>query len=329
MAAPDLPGEFEIIARYFVPLAATEPLAFGLTDDAALIRPTAGCDLVVTTDGMVSGVHFFPDDPPARVAAKLLRVNLSDLAAMGARPRGYVLVSAWPGDITTAWIEDFVAGLAADQARYGIALLGGDTVRTPGPLSLTVTAFGEVESGRALRRNGARPGDAVFVSGSIGDAGLGLSIRRGGLVGLAAGDRDFLLQRHQLPEPRLELGRELIGIASAAIDVSDGLVADLGHICDTSGVAAVIDLAQVPLSAAARQIVRQQPDLLPGLLGAGDDYELCFTVAPEHAAQLPPIGERTKVGLTRIGRIEAGSGVTVIGPDGLPVQLTETGFHHF
>jgi thiamine-monophosphate kinase len=329
MTAPDNPGEFERIARYFAPLARGYPLAFDLTDDAALIRPAAGCDIVVTTDGMVAGVHFFPDDPPDRIARKLLRSNLSDLAAMGAEAIGYTLVTAWRPDTTEAWIVAFAGGLADDQARYGASLIGGDTVATDGPLSFTATAFGQVPMGHALRRSGARPGDAVFVSGTIGDAGLGLICRRGGMQGLARQHREHLVERQQLPEPRLALGMALRGVASAALDVSDGLVADLGHICATSGVGAIIRAADVPVSAAATAAMAGQPAMLTTLLTAGDDYELCFTVPPAAHGRLQAAAASSGVGIRQIGEIVVGAGVRVIGADGTPLEIGRPGYRHF
>ena len=329
MTAPDGPGEFERIARYFAPLSRGYPLAFDLTDDAALIRPTPGCDIVVTTDGMVAGVHFFPDDPPDRIARKLLRSNLSDLAAMGADAIGYTLVTAWRQDTTEAWIAAFAGGLAADQQRYGVSLMGGDTVATDGPLSFTVTAFGQAPAGAVLRRNGARPGDAIFVSGSIGDAGLGLICRRGGLQSLERCDRECLLERQQLPEPRLALGVALRGLASAALDISDGLVADLGHICDTSGVGAIIRARDVPLSAAAGAALAAQPSLLATLLTAGDDYELCFTVPLAACPRLDGAAAAGGVGIRKIGEIVSGAGVQVLAADGAPLAISRPGYRHF
>ena len=329
MSAPDDRGEFARIARHFAPLAKGYPLAFGLTDDAALIRPEPGQDIVVTADGMVAGVHFFSDDPPDRIARKLLRSNLSDLAAMGAVAIGYTLVTAWRPDTTDAWIEAFAAGLRADQQRYGIWLMGGDTVATDGPLSFTVTAFGQVPTGQALRRNGAQPGDAIFVSGTIGDAGLGLICRRGGKQVLERQHREYLLERHQLPEPRLALGLALRGLASAALDISDGLIADLGHICTASGVGAAIRAADVPISTAARAALAEQPAVLATLLTAGDDYELCFTVPAARREALSSAEASAGVAIRQIGEIIAGEGVRVAGLDGAPLAIARPGYRHF
>ncbi len=238
-------GEFELIARYLAPLAEGEPGALGLRDDAAVISPPAGRDLVLAADALVEGVHFLPTDPPGLVARKLLRVNLSDLAAMGARPCGYLMTAAWPKGRAEAWIADFAAGLARDQEIFGIGLLGGDTTGTPGPLSLSLTAVGTTPSGRRLERGGARAGDSLYVSGTLGDGALGLRVLQGALDGLDTAERDWLIDRYRLPRPRLALGESLLaqGLASAAIDVSDGLVADVGHLAAASGLAARIEAA--------------------------------------------------------------------------------------
>src|SRR5271154_5844809 len=234
--APAMPiprlGEFERIARFFAPLAAPE--ALGLLDDVALIPGPSGTQYVLKTDAIVEGVHFLPDDPPGQVAQKLLRVTLSDLAAKGAEPVGYLLTTALPPTRDEAWLERFAAGLALDQKEFGIGLLGGDSVATSGPVTLSVAAIGRVEAGKAVLRSGARPGDAVFVSGTLGDGALGLKAIRNELPRLDAAARDFLIDRYRLPRPRLALGRRLVGLAHAMMDISDGLVADLGHICEVS-----------------------------------------------------------------------------------------------
>jgi thiamine-monophosphate kinase len=232
-------GEFQLIAKYFAPLSANAEGAFGLTDDAASVRLKEGRELVVTVDALVEGVHFFAEDPAREIAQKGLRVNLSDLAAKGAAPEGYLLSLSLPSWVDDGWLAQFASGLAFDQTRYGISLIGGDTTSTPGPLTLSITALGSVEEGRMIRRSGAKPGDLVFVSGAIGDAGAGLTVLKGEGGALSASDREFLIGRYRLPEPRLALGRHLVGTASASLDISDGLVADLGHVAETSGVRVV------------------------------------------------------------------------------------------
>lgn len=327
MAAERL-GEFARIDRFFKPLAAGFPGALGLGDDAGLLTPAPGESLAVTTDALVEGVHYLPGEPPGRLARKLLRVNLSDLAAMGARPLAYVLTTALTLAEGEDWLAAFTAGLAADQERYGIALLGGDSVRTPGPVILSVTAFGMVAADRALRRSGARPGDVVYVSGTLGDGALGLHAARGELAGLEPEVVAALASRYHLPEPRLALGEALAGVAHAAMDVSDGVIGDLGHICMESRVGARIEAARIPLSAAGRAAVARDPSLLPVALAGGDDYELLFTAGEEAADALAAVSERLALPLTPIGRIVAGEGVTVLDPAGQPVAGL-AGWTHF
>jgi len=313
--------EFDIIARLFAPLAKGEPGAFGLGDDAAALAPTPGMDLVLTKDAIVEGIHFFADDPPEAIAAKLVRVNLSDLAAKGARPRAYMLAAAFPAQADDAWVTRFAAGIAADQETFGGTLVGGDTVSTPGPAFFSLTAIGEVPTGTMIRRKGARVGDLVCVSGTIGDAALYVAHRLGGA---AVADVPMLEERYRLPRPRLALGQALRGKAHACCDVSDGLIADLGHICAQSGLGAVIEWARVPLSAAARTSLDRDPDLLETVLAGGDDYELVFALAPE--ADLAALSAITPV--TVVGRFEAGQGVRVVDAAGAGVPLRRTGWRH-
>ncbi|MGH6719309.1 MAG: thiamine-phosphate kinase, partial [Alphaproteobacteria bacterium] len=246
--------EFEAIARLFAPLAAAEPGALGLADDAAVLAPPAGRHIVVTTDVIAAGVHFLADDPADLVARKLVRVNLSDLAAMGAEPWVYLLGLTLVRPVDRDWLAAFAAGLAVDQAAFGITLAGGDTTAHDGPTVLSLTALGTVAPGAALRRGTARDGDTVWVSGTLGDAALGLRVLRGEFPRLAAASRDHLAARYRLPTPRLDLGRGLVGLAHAALDVSDGLLADLGHICVASGLGASIQVDRLPLSPAARAV---------------------------------------------------------------------------
>ena len=323
------PGEFALIARYFAPLAKGYPGALDLTDDAALVEIDPGCRLVVTADALVAGVHFLADDPPDLVAKKTLRVNLSDLAAMGARPFAYMLTMALPTDTAADWLERFAAGLAADQETFGLSLVGGDTVATTGPVSLSVTALGQVPVGAELRRSAAQAGDAVFVSGTVGDAALGLRILRGEVGGLASTERDHLVRRYRLPEPRLNLGSRLAGLARAAIDVSDGLVADLGHICAASGLAAVIEAAQLPLSAAARTALERDPGLMKAVLTGGDDNELLFTVPEDDRDRVRALADEIGLPLTQIGGIVEGSGVKVVDAAGAEIALGQGGWRHF
>lgn len=245
----------------------------GLLDDVAVIVPSPSHELVVKTDAIVGGVHFLPADPPDLVARKALRVNLSDLAAKGAIPRAYLLDLILPDDVTEAWIAAFAHGLSEDQTEYVVHLIGGDTDRTPGPLTIAVTAFGEIAAGRIIRRAGARAGDTVFVTGSIGDAALGLRVLHGALQGLDVASAAHLVDRYRLPLPRVMLGPQLVGIATASIDVSDGLIADLRQICEVSKLSTVIEAPCIPLSPAARAALAIKPELFTTALTGGDDYE--------------------------------------------------------
>jgi thiamine-monophosphate kinase len=320
-------SEFERVARFFAPLAA--PGALGLVDDVAVIDGPAGEQYVLKTDAIVEGIDFLPGTPPDLVAQKLLRVNLSDLAAKGAVPVGYLLVTALPRSLGEDWLAGFAAGLAKDQATYGIGLLGGDSSAIDGPITLSVAAIGRIAAGRAVLRSGARVGDVVYVSGTLGDAALGLAVLRGTLVLPEATAREFLIDRYHLPQPRLGLGQRLVGIAHAMLDVSDGLVADLGHICDNSGVAAVVETTQLPLSPAAQPAVRGERQWLMAVLGGGDDYELLFTAPAGAAAEIAALARETGVAVTAIGRIETGSGVRVLDADGTPLAVATAGYHHF
>ncbi|HEY7690034.1 MAG TPA: thiamine-phosphate kinase [Dongiaceae bacterium] len=331
MTAKHRPTEFELIARYFAPLAAGAPGAASLGDDVALVSIGNGEELVLKTDAIVAGRHFTGEEPAGLIARKLLRVNLSDLAAKGARPIGYLLTAVFPRDIQESWIADFAAGLAEDQWHYGLQLLGGDTTSTTGPLTLSLTALGASARGRTPRRGDAKSGDAILVSGTIGDGALGLDAVRGRLAGLPPPLAQFLRDRYQLPEPRLAAGRALVesGIVQAAMDVSDGLVADLEHICQQSGLGAAIDWDRVPVSAAARAALDLQPDLRDRILGGGDDYELLITVADDDAPRAVEIAHGTGLALTVIGRMQPGAGVTVRAGDGSAIPLRQKGFQHF
>ncbi len=317
MTADPLPAEFSLIARHFRPLAG--PGALDLTDDAAVLAVPAGRELVIAADAMVAGVHFLPDDPPDLVGRKLLRTNLSDLAAMGAAPLGYLMTVSVPRATPDAWFAGFAAGLAQDQREFGITLLGGDTTSTPGPVSLSLTVLGTVAAGEAVRRVGARPGDALWVTGTIGDGALGLLAARGEL----ADPTGYLADRYRLPRPRLGVARH--GIVAAAMDVSDGLVQDVGHLCRAGGCGAEIFAADLPLSPAARATL---PDTLTRILTGGDDYELAMAVPPDREAALRDAAGAVPV--TRIGRFVAGPPrVVVRDADGAEQKLAVGGWSHF
>jgi len=325
-------GEFERIDRFFVPLSRGADGAFGLTDDAALLpEPPTGEAWVVTVDALVAGVHFLASDPPDLVARKALRVNLSDIAAMGARPYGYTLALALPKDLPDPahWLEGFADGLRVDQALYGIHLLGGDSVSTPGPVTLSVTAFGTVPRGGELRRSGARSGDDLWVSGTIGDSALGLKLHTGTLAAVGS-DAGFLVDRYRLPQPRTTLGPALTGLATAALDVSDGLVQDAGHMARRSGVSLVIEAAAIPLSAQVRRHVDSSAALLHDVLTGGDDYELLFAAPQSRRNQVVDAAASSGTTATRIGRAEVGEGVQVIDADGRVLDgLDSGGWDHF
>ena len=327
MTAPRPLGEFERIARFFAPLAV--PGALGLADDVALIDGPAGEDYVLTTDTIVEGIDYFPDEPAGQVAQKLLRVNLSDLAAKGAEPLFYLLTTVLPATRDEAWLEAFAAGLAADQEEFGIGLLGGDSSATPGPTTLSATAIGRIAKGKAVLRSGARAGDLIFVSGTLGDSALGLAVLKGELRGLGAAERDFLVDRYRLPRPRVALGRRLVGIARAMIDISDGLMADLGHLCEASNLGAVIDAARLPLSPAARRAVNADPALDQAAVGGGDDYELVFTAPAAAADAVAAAARDAGIAVTEIGRMTAGAGVVLRDAKGAAIEVKLAGYRHF
>jgi len=325
--APPL-GEFERIARFFAPLAG--PGALSLTDDVALIDGPAGEQYVLTTDTIIEGVDYFPDDPPFQVAQKLLRVNLSDLAAKGAAPFGYLLTTVLPKTHGEAWLDEFTKGLAADQKEFGVVLLGGDSSGTPGPPTLSATLIGRVGSGKAILRSGAKEGDIVYVSGTLGDAALGLALRKGELdAPLNAEQRDYLVDRYRLPRPRVALGQKLVGIASAMIDISDGFLADLGHLCAASKLGAAIPAHNLPISPAARAAITSNPSFNSAVIAGGDDYELLFTAAPQRAWDVGAAMRDAGVTVMALGSMAQGEGAVVLGPDEQPVNVEKAGYAHF
>lgn len=321
-------GEFARIKTYFAPLA-TAPGAMCLTDDAAFLQPRAGYDLVLTQDAMVEGVHFLAEDPAEDVARKLLRVNLSDLAAKGAAPLGYLLTCAWTAKTPEKWIAGFAEGLKSDQERFGLSLLGGDTVATPGPLSFSLTAIGEVPEGGMISRRGAKMGDWVFVTGTIGDAALGLDVLQGKVTPELAQDRDALIERFRRPVPRLEIGVGIRDLASAALDISDGLMGDAGHLAELAGCCLRFQADEIPLSDPARRCLSQGQVKLERLLTGGDDYELVFTAAPQVIAGITEIGAAAGVEITRIGEVVAGSGVELLDCDQKIISIKSKSYQHF
>ena len=321
-------GEFELIAELFAPLA-TAPGGFGLTDDAAVATPPAGHDLIVTADAIVEGVHFFADDPPDLVAKKSLRVNLSDLAAKGCTPATYVLAISLPDRTGFDWLRSFAAGLAEDQQEFGISLLGGDTTATPGPLTIAVTAFGHVPAGRMIRRAGGQVDDLVYVTGTLGDAGGGLVCLKDDGGSLSVADRQYLIRRFQLPEPRMRLGGALIGLASASLDVSDGLLADLGHIAESSGVRIEIGAPRIPVSPALRRLWPNETERLVRAATAGDDYEIAFTAPAHRRRDIMQAAAAAGTTVSEIGRVTAGKGVALLDSAGFEISAGRPGFVHF
>jgi len=325
-------GEDRIIARYFRPLA-THPGAFRLTDDAAALNPPPGSDLVLTVDAIVGGVHFLPDDPSDAVAKKALRVNLSDLAAKGAKPVGFLLMLALPKDTSEGWIAGFTRGLAADARTYACPLLGGDSVRTPGPATISITAFGTVPKGTMVHRAGARPGDRVLVSGTIGDGALGLVLHRpGGVDGwsLERAQQKVLVGRYLLPQPRGAIAEALRRHASAAMDVSDGLVGDLAKLCAASGVSADVDIERVPLSPAGRRVVAGAPEMIELVLTGGDDYEIVCAIPGKQLVAFRAAAAKARVPVAEIGVITKGrSPPRFLDRTGKPMLFKTTSFSHF
>ncbi len=320
-------NEFELIARFFSRPARSPSVVLGVGDDAALLAPSAGHEIVVSVDMLVAGRHFLADADPAKLGHKTLAVNLSDLAAMGATPRWALLAGALP-DSDPAWIAAFARGFYAEAEAYGVDLVGGDTTR--GPLNLCVTILGEVPVGQALTRSGAAPGDDVYVSGPLGDAALAVAATLGRTT-LAADALMACRARLDTPVPRIALGLALRGVASAAIDVSDGLSGDLGHILERSAVGAVIDLASIPRSPtlAAMLAGPERATGLACLLAGGDDYELCFTAPPDAATRIRHIAAEVALPLTRIGSITTGSGLVVRDERGTPLPELPEAFDHF
>jgi thiamine-monophosphate kinase len=315
-------SEFDLIARHFTRPAANAVLGVG--DDAALIDVTNGMDLAVSTDTMVSGTHFFPDVDPEALGHKSLAVNLSDMAAMGAMPYWAMLALTLP-NVDHAWLAAFSKGFFDLAGEFNVSLIGGDTTR--GPLTLTVTIMGEVPMGSALRRSGAKAGNDVWVSGNLGDAALAVAHRHGKLV-LGESDYHEALLRLYEPTPRVALGQALRGLATSAIDISDGLLADLGHICRLSGVGATVELASIPVSTIGARHFASDAGLT-AIVAGGDDYELCFTAPANARESITDLTNVLGIPLTRIGQVKRGKGVSLLGADGKPMRIDGRGFDHF
>jgi thiamine-monophosphate kinase len=314
--------EFDLIARHFT--RATPGAVLGVGDDCALLAPSPGMQFAVSSDMLLEGRHFARQDSPAGLGHKSLAVNLSDLAAMGATPRWATLAIALPA-ADDAWLTAFARGFFRIADQHGIELVGGDTTR--GPLTICITVIGEVPPGQALRRDGAQPGDDVWVSGTIGSAALALAYRQGRLF-MEQVDAARVLPALYLPTPRVELGIALRGIASSAIDISDGLLGDLGHILERSNVGAALEFAALPTLPVA-QAYLHEPVARDCVLAGGDDYELCFTAPADLRGAVEAAAQSAGVAVTRVGRITAEPALVVNGADGQPLQFEKTGYDHF
>jgi thiamine-monophosphate kinase len=328
---PNPSGEDALIARYFKPLA-TDPGAFGLMDDAAALD-ARGEDIVVTTDAVVEGVHYLASDPPDTIARKALRVNLSDLAAKGATPAGFVLTLALRG-ADASWLAEFARGLGEDAKTFGCPLLGGDTVSTPGPAMISITVFGRAPKGAMVHRSGAAPGDRIMVTGTIGDATLGLDILKGGAAAAAlAGDsaaREFLVGRYRVPQPRNALALVVRDHASAAMDISDGLAGDLAKLCAASTVSAVIDAPRIPISDPAATVLAGGAAGIARLVSGGDDYEILCSVPEVRAESFARAAANAGVQLATIGQVTSGTGAPrFLDADGAEITLKRLSYSHF
>ncbi|EFO30358.1 thiamine-monophosphate kinase [Roseibium sp. TrichSKD4] len=327
------PGEFELIRQYFAPLA-NAPGSLKLTDDAAVMSPRAGFDLVLTKDVLAENVHFLSEDSPEAIAAKALRVNLSDLAAKGARPVGYLLGLALPTDWQANWLERFSNGLAADQAAFDVTLYGGDTIRSSNGVQISITAIGEVPSGAAVRRNGAKAGEHLYVTGTIGDAAAGLKARLEHrfvrVFQLDEAEERHILQRYLLPRPRVQLAPLLVEHANAAMDISDGLLADAAHMAAASNVDLQIDAKCVPLSAAMEKLKTRSADTFLECLNGGDDYEILCSVAPGQSEAFERQAQAIGCPVTKIGAVVSGTGQVALQntPTGHSAGAL-AGFSHF
>ncbi|MGE0699410.1 MAG: thiamine-phosphate kinase [Hyphomicrobiaceae bacterium] len=334
-----LHGEEAIIQQYLSPLAAGWPGAYGLTDDCATITPTPGHDLVVKTDPVAAGIHFLADDPPEDIGWRALAVNVSDLAAKAAVPRAYLMALSFPEPPTRAWMRRFAMGLGEAQAAFGMHLVGGDTDRRPGPITISITVFGEVSSGRMVRRGTARAGDGLYVTGGLGSGAIGLALiqdpSRAAEWGLSAEEAAHAIARFRRPAPRLAMRDALLAYASAAMDISDGLAKDLGRMCRASGTGAAVELERVPREAAAAAAVRADPRRWHDVVAAGDDYEVLLTVPPERAAAFEAAAVMAGAAadppfpVTRIGTMTLQPGLVLSDAEGRAFVPSKTGWDHF
>ncbi len=333
MAATRIEGEDELVGTFLAPLAAGFPGALGLKDDCAVLAPSPGCELVLKTDPVVAGVHFFADDDPADIAWKALAVNVSDLAAKGATPRIYLMALSLPEAPEREWMARFAEGLGAAQRAFGMHLAGGDTDRTPGHLSIAMTVIGEVPAGKMVRRAAAQAGDALYVSGTLGDSALGLALGLdAGLatrLGLTADEAAHAIGRYLRPAPRVALAEALRAHARAAMDLSDGLMKDLGRMCRGSGVGAHVGAVDLPLSPAMRRALDAEPGRIRDVVAAGDDYEILTAVPLAASAEFEAAAQRSGIPMTRIGEITSAREVFVLDAQGQPIEPGRSGWDHF
>lgn len=317
-----MPDEFDLIAQYFAPLAGKEGL--GLVDDAACLKARPGYDLIVSKDLLVGGTHFFDDVDPVELAGKALAVNVSDLAAKGAKPAAYFLGLALPHSLEEGWVKSFSVGLQLAQRQYELELLGGDTTSTEGPVCVSVTVLGYVAENTMIKRSGAQVGDDIYVTGTLGDAALGLRVLQGKLA-----HSNYLVARYHRPVARWQVGPRLIGLASAAADVSDGLLADLGHICRASSVGAAVLKEKLPLSPSTQVLLKSAPELEKLVWSGGDDYEIVFTAPQSCHAEIDMLSSELAIPITKIGKVEKEEGVRLVDQAGDLVQIDKVGFQHF
>jgi thiamine-monophosphate kinase len=319
-------NEFEFISKFLRPLTNNNPAALNLTDDAAVISSSQ--NLVITTDTLTENTHFFSNTDPKILAKKLIRVNISDLAAMGAIPKFYLLAATLPSNTSIDWMKQFVLGLAEENQEFNISTLGGDTVKHKGPLVLTITAIGEIpKSQQAITRSKAQIGDDVYVTGTIGDSALGLLIQQNKLKATST-QAQFLISRYNLPSPRINIGNALLGIANSMIDISDGLAQDAEHIANNSEVKLIIHSEKMPLSPSTSQLLQHHSSLLETILSGGDDYELLFTAPPHFAEDIKQIANNTHVNITKIGQVTQGQGVELLDENNNLLKLAQKGYLH-
>ena len=321
-------SEFEIIKEFFSPLAENE-FSLNLADDVAKLPVDEGYELVFTKDVCIAGVHFFPEDPPELISRKALRVNLSDLVAKGSQPVGYLIGLGLPEDWDRKWLSQFCNGLRQDQKFFGISLLGGDTVRSPQSLFISITAIGKIQCGLFRKRSTARVGDHIYVTGTIGDSYLGLLAQKRQLTLADESDRSFLVSRYLLPEPRINVISLIQKFANASLDVSDGLIGDLNHMCLASNVGAEINIDSIPISSSALNVLTTDQYKQTEIFAGGDDYEILFTVPVSKVEKFESTKKNCGFQITNIGRITANKTIQVLDSDGTNVEFVNTGFKHF